>query len=447
MAAAAAHDLKPVIRQSAPIDMSKGYDPSTLRGKVVLITGGANGLGASMVRAWATHGAHVFIGDVDDAAGERLVAGLRAAHPAQTFHYQRCDVTDWDEQVALFETAARLSPRRGGGGGRRGATAATAAAEGGAGTAAAGTEGQQGEIDIVVPNAGIINASESYRFENPRPDPSTGRISKPDTRTLEVNIVGVTYTTHLALHYLSLGSSSRSGRGPVRGGDKCLLLIGSVASISPFAGQTHYTMSKHAVAGLFRTLRATAFLRVSGSGNNGSSGSGGGSGDGEGGEGGGVEEEEAAQLRVNMLAPYYVAGSRMLPTFAEAALLSGGAGGASIPDVVDAATRLVADHGIAGRALLVGPRLRDGLPGEVPVQEWEGVSSSSDVDAEHQQHQQHQQQGKGKGGGRAAWECYAGDYDEVETFTYRYVRALAAAARVRSSLAWIADLWNMLVRK
>ena len=399
---AAPKDLKPVIRQSDPIDMSKGYDPSTLSGKVVLITGGANGLGASMVRAWAAHGAHVFIGDVDGAAGEALVAKLRAAHPAQTFHYQHCDVTDWDEQVALFEAAARLSPVRRGPGARSG---------GESGGARGAGETRGGEIDVVVPNAGIINAGESYRFENPRPDAATGRIPKPDTRTLEVNIVGVTYTTHLALHYLSLGgsdgdrrSSSSGGGGGGGGRDKCLLLIGSVASISPFAGQTHYTMSKHAVAGLFRTLRATAFLR--------------------GPDGG----PDGRTLRVNMLAPYYVAGSRMLPAVAEAALLGGGAGAASIPDVVDAATRLVADESIAGRALLVGPPLRDGLPGEVPVGEGEGGGGAD-------------------GKGRAAWECYAGDYDEVETFTYRYVRALAAAARVRSSLAWIADVWNMLFRR
>jgi len=396
-----------VIRQSDPIDMSKGYDPSTLSGKVVLITGGANGLGASMVRAWATHGAHVFIGDVDDAAGEALVAKLRAAHPAQTFHYQHCDVTDWDEQVALFEAAARLSPVRNRPGSR-------SCGESGSARGAGGAVGE-GEIDVVVPNAGIINAGESYRFENPRPDAATGRIPKPDTRTLEVNIVGVTYTTHLALHYLSLSgggggggedrrSSSGGGGGGGGGRDKCLLLIGSVASISPFAGQTHYTMSKHAVAGLFRTLRATAFLR--------------------GPDGG----PDGRTLRVNMLAPYYVAGSRMLPAVAEAALLSGGAGAASIPDVVDAATRLVADESIAGRALLVGPPLRDGLPGGVPVGEGEGGGGAD-------------------GKGRAAWECYAGDYDEVETFTYRYVRALAAAARVRSSLAWIADVWNMLFRR
>lgn len=338
-------DLKPVIRQSDPIDMSKGYDAATLRDKVVVITGAANGLGAAMARAWAAHGAHVFVGDVDDAAGEALVAELRAAHAPQTFHYQRCNVADWDDQVALFDTAARLSPCG---------------------------------IDVVVPNAGVLVPAESLRFESPRPGPN-GALARPSTLALEVNVVGVAYTTHLALHHLALNPRP----------DRCLLLVGSVASLVPLPGQAQYTMSKHAVAGLFRALRGTAFAR------------------------GGI--------RVNMLAPYYVAGSRMLPALAEAALLAGSAGPAAAADVVDAATRLVADESIAGRALVVGPRLGAAPEGEVRVGEAEGG-----------------------GAGRAAWECYAGDYDDVEVFSHRYVRLLAAAARARGALAWVADWWSML---
>ncbi|POR37623.1 5'-hydroxyaverantin dehydrogenase, partial [Tolypocladium paradoxum] len=257
-------DLKPIIRQSPPIDVSKPYDASTLKDKTVVITGGANGLGASMVRSWAPHGAHIFIGDVDDGAGEALVADLRTAHPSSTFHYQHCDVTSWDDQTALFDAAARLSPRA--------------------------------AIDVVVPNAGIILPGESLRFESPRL--VDGRLPRPSTAMLDVNVTGAAYTAHLALHHLALNPRP----------DRCLLLVGSGASVVPLPGQAQYTMSKHAVAGLFRTLRATAFAR------------------------GGI--------RVNMLAPYYVARSRMLPGLAEAVFLSGGAGPALLPDVIDAATRL-----------------------------------------------------------------------------------------------------------
>lgn len=43
-----------------------------LKDKVVLITGGANGIGAAMVRAFARHGARVCLCDVDAAAGRAL---------------------------------------------------------------------------------------------------------------------------------------------------------------------------------------------------------------------------------------------------------------------------------------------------------------------------------------------------------------------------------------
>ncbi|KAJ3508577.1 hypothetical protein NM208_g15802 [Fusarium decemcellulare] len=127
------NDIKGLIRQSPPVDVSKPYDPSTLKGKTILITGGASGLGSHMVREWASHGAHLVIGDVADAAGEELVAELRATYPDSTFAFQHCDVTDWESQVGLFETAARVSPH--------------------------------GGIDVVVPNAGIILPGESMVFE------------------------------------------------------------------------------------------------------------------------------------------------------------------------------------------------------------------------------------------------------------------------------------------
>ncbi|RSL86990.1 hypothetical protein CEP52_015661 [Fusarium oligoseptatum] len=256
-------DITALIRQSPPIDVSKPYDPATLKGKTILITGGANGFGAHMVRKWASHGAHIVIGDVADAAGEDLVATMRASYPDSTFAFQHCDVTDWESQVSLFETAVRVSPH--------------------------------GGIDIVVPNAGIILPGHSMKFE--APILKDGRIPKPNMATFDVNIVGATYTTHLAFYWLPKNELSE-------GRDRCLLLIGSLASLCPFPGQCYYTMSKHAILGLFRTLRATSWRQG---------------------------------IRVNMIAPYYTSKSNMLKPEVEAMFLSG------TP---------------AGRALCVGPKLR-----------------------------------------------------------------------------------------
>ncbi|KAL2181054.1 uncharacterized protein P884DRAFT_266873 [Thermothelomyces heterothallicus CBS 202.75] len=97
-----------VVGQSPPVDCSKPYDPSALAGKTILITGGASGLGAAFARRWASHGAHVVIGDIDDRPGEELVAELRSsspsAAPGQVIAYQHCDVTSWTVVEGLVET-------------------------------------------------------------------------------------------------------------------------------------------------------------------------------------------------------------------------------------------------------------------------------------------------------------------------------------------------------
>lgn len=345
-------DLRPLIHQSPPVDISKPYSPSSLSGKVVLITGGANGLGSHFVRHWASHGANIIIGDIDDAAGEALVASLRVAYARSFFAYHHCDVTDWTSQTAVFDAAVKESPT--------------------------------GGVDIVVPNAGIVIFDQSYAFENPTL--VDGKLAKPNTATIDINVTGVIYSTHLALHHLP-----RNGAGR----DRCILLIGSLASLFPLPGQCQYAMSKHAVLGLFRTLR-----------------------------GGGSAAVTQHGVRVNMLAPYYVAQSKMLPGGAEAALLSGGAGAARIEDVIDAATRLVADEEVVGRALMVGPRIK-GSPKE-------GVEVGED---------------EGDGEGRAVWECYAEDYDQVEMLTYRYVHILNAVAVARGYFAWVTDVFNIWRRK
>lgn len=61
----------------------------SLAGKRVLITGGATGIGAGLVEAFAAQGSHVAFVDVAEEAGQALAARLGA----QT-HFRRCDLTD-----------------------------------------------------------------------------------------------------------------------------------------------------------------------------------------------------------------------------------------------------------------------------------------------------------------------------------------------------------------
>lgn len=68
----------------------------SLRGKGVLITGGASGIGRSMVEAFHEQGANVAFIDIDNGLATTLVNDLRSRKtPAESdAHYLRCDVTD-----------------------------------------------------------------------------------------------------------------------------------------------------------------------------------------------------------------------------------------------------------------------------------------------------------------------------------------------------------------
>jgi len=60
--------------------------------KVVLVTGGASGIGAATVRGFAALGADVLVADVNAARGEEVAAGIRAEKRKAQF--VRVDVTD-----------------------------------------------------------------------------------------------------------------------------------------------------------------------------------------------------------------------------------------------------------------------------------------------------------------------------------------------------------------
>lgn len=64
----------------------------SLAGKGVFITGGASGIGESMVEHFVGQGSRVHFVDVNEAAGDGLVRRLAAASPPPTF--VRCDVAD-----------------------------------------------------------------------------------------------------------------------------------------------------------------------------------------------------------------------------------------------------------------------------------------------------------------------------------------------------------------
>lgn len=79
----------------------------SLDGLPVLVTGGATGIGADMVRAFHAQGAHVGFIDIQSEPGEALAADLPGSH------FARADVTDIPAlQSAIAGAAETLGPIR-----------------------------------------------------------------------------------------------------------------------------------------------------------------------------------------------------------------------------------------------------------------------------------------------------------------------------------------------
>ena len=354
--------IRSLVHQSDPVDFDIPYSTSWLKSKTVLITGGASGFGAGFCRKWAAAGANVVVGDIDDQAGETLIAEVRKTTGNQETHYVHCDVTDWDSQVQFFKRAAELSPH--------------------------------GGVDIVVANAGIAT-TDTFMVPTTTKNAAGEEVPrKPNLKIFEVNLLGVLYTAHLAFYYLpkNPGSSATLSPNPdpeKDRRDRCLLLVGSLASLYGIPGQAQYGTSKHGVLGLFRSLRASSFARG---------------------------------IRLAMICPYFV-DTPILAAMARA-LLAGGAMGKP-EDVVDAASRLVSDTRIRGRVLVVGPKVK--------VRPKDDGSGQVELVA------------KNEGGAdvqeRAVWEAYADDFEESDTFSRNFVGLLSAVTTARGWLGWARDMF------
>ncbi|EIM84945.1 NAD-P-binding protein [Stereum hirsutum FP-91666 SS1] len=180
--------------------------------KVVIVTGGASGIGKESCILFAQYGAKIVIGDVDEKAGMGVVENITSAGGDAVFI--RCDVTSWDDQVSMFELA--LS--------------------------------RYGSVDVVVVNAGILDKlTDSWTGELKGSD---GRLQPPSLKVIDVNVYGALYTIRLALYYFVKKSTPQDL--------KSLVVMGSLASwISLPFGPPLYGASKHAMLGTMRNLSAS----------------------------------------------------------------------------------------------------------------------------------------------------------------------------------------------
>ncbi|EJD37186.1 NAD(P)-binding protein [Auricularia subglabra TFB-10046 SS5] len=175
---------------------------ANLKGKVVVITGAGSGFGRAFALKAASYGAHVVLGDLVQVALDETLRQI--ANAGGTARGRNCDVTSWEEQVALFALA----------------------------------QSSFGRVDVVVANAGI-GESGPEQFHD------TDELRKPDLKTIDVNVVGLLYTVHIGLHHLR--------KNPSKEGKK-IILLGSYSSFYGSPLSPGYTMSKHGVLGFARSL-------------------------------------------------------------------------------------------------------------------------------------------------------------------------------------------------
>ncbi len=167
--------------------------------KVVFITGAGGGLGRAFAKYFALAGAKLALADLDASALAGLCEELKRAG-AESIALE-LDVSD--------EAACQK--------------------------AVAATVEHFGQLDVLINNAGI-----------------TCRCAFDDTQSatfrkvMDVNLFGAMYCTAAALPHI------KAGRGVI-------IAISSIAGISPVLGRSAYSASKHALHGLFDTLRTELF--------------------------------------------------------------------------------------------------------------------------------------------------------------------------------------------
>ena len=163
-----------------------------MRGKVALVTGGSNGIGAGVATRLREAGAQVVVADVDDDGGQALATSIGAS-------FVHCDVRSLDEVQAAVDHAVAT----------------------------------YGGLDLAHLNAGVTTGcglGDDFDVDRYR-------------RAMGVNLDGVVFGIHAALPALA-----------ARGGQ--IVATASMAGIVAPPIDPVYVANKHAVVGLVRSLGA-----------------------------------------------------------------------------------------------------------------------------------------------------------------------------------------------
>ena len=161
-----------------------------LNGRICIVTGAAQGIGAACARRFAAEGAHVVVSDVNDALGEKCAAALGAS-------YIHCDVGDKSQVDALVARVMR----------------------------------QFGRIDVLVNNAGIFKVADFLDIEEQDFD-----------AVLRVNIKGA----------FLMGQAV--AREMARRGSGSIINMSSVNSVLAIPNLASYNVSKGGINQLTRVM-------------------------------------------------------------------------------------------------------------------------------------------------------------------------------------------------
>ncbi|WP_244815308.1 3-hydroxyacyl-CoA dehydrogenase [Caballeronia sp. Lep1P3] len=166
-----------------------------MKDNVVLITGGASGLGAASARLVAAHGGKPVLADMNEAAGEALARELSGV-------FVKCDVSQERDAEVAVDAATKLGTLRG-----------------------------------LVNCAGIAPASKTVGRDGPHPLDLFSKV-------VAVNLIGTFNMIRLAAHAMSKNEPNAAGERGV------IVNTASVAAYDGQIGQAAYAASKSGVAGM-----------------------------------------------------------------------------------------------------------------------------------------------------------------------------------------------------
>lgn len=190
-------------------------DLRSLSSKTVIVTGGANGIGAQAIRTFHENGANIVIADLPAtrSAAEDLISSLSDSSRAL---YVPTDISNWDNMKLLYQQSID----------------------------------RFGGVDIVIANAGAMESKEFYDFERDE----NGELKEPVEahRIVDINLKGAMNTLKLAMYHMRSNGKSKDGsRGSI-------VLIASTSGYFGGTSIVSYIASKHGIIGLLRSSQRVA---------------------------------------------------------------------------------------------------------------------------------------------------------------------------------------------